>query len=938
MTQEKTALELKEAGNAAYKSGDLDTALAHYTEGLSISKDEKEQSVLYKNRAAVNLKIEKYDDVISDCDKALELVPRDPKSLFRRAQAYDAQGNVEKAYADARAVQELDPKNKDTQEMLTRLHRLVQDRLAENTRLSGKVKQMLELVFDLSVGASAEKRVTGANNLVALAKERAGSELLISEGIMGRIVSLFKIEKSCEIRVACIRTLSQLTCRQEWCVLMLKEVGLPWLIDALNSTEEDQVNSAEYLIQALVTTISELKEQEERQKKAREAKKSCRPVPKVHQKAIDSILVMVTVSLTNRAMSALCRDSLLKILIRFVPYEALNWCASFVRAQGVEKLLEIASEVDEFKDECSISITENSRLTTAILLGKVYDNMADDKERGRITDIIEEYMRAVLMRNAPGAQVRVAVMLTTLLLGPLDLGGIILGKEGVLSMLLAMANSEDVMEQKVACEALIAAANKKDKCRSIMTEGTDILKRLYASKDNSIKVRALVGLCKLGSLGGTDATMRPFADGASGKLAEACRRFLVNPTKDKDMRRWACEGLSYLTLDAEIKERLIDDRPALRSMMDLAQSGDLNCVYGVVTTFVNLCNAYDKQEIMPEMIELAKFAKQHIPEEHELDDRDFVDKRINILAEEGAGAALVALSKTESDNCRELIGRLMLSLCEGPNHRGLMVQQGASKALLALTQQGTDKGKQVCAHALARIAVSINPDVAFPGQRAYETVRPLLSLLVVDAPAIATFEALLGLCNLAGAGEGHRQRLLKEGGLAKVEHCMFEQHEMIRRAAIQCFANLCMSPDVVKLLGQKNDKLKYLLLCCADEDLEIVKAAAGGMCIALGASDKLAAKIFEAKAWLETLLFMLSHADVDVVHRGAVLVGLVVGSSKDTARTVINTHVKEALVAVCKLDGSNPGLVHPRAQEAAREAISQCVQMELISDPFRTDD
>jgi hypothetical protein len=36
---------------------------------------------------------------------------------------------------------------------------------------------------------------------------------------------------------------------------------------------------------------------------------------------------------------------------------------------------------------------------------------------------------------------------------------------------------------------------------------------------------------------------------------------------------------------------------------------------------------YYIQEINPEMLELAKFAKQHIPEEHELDDPDFVDKR-----------------------------------------------------------------------------------------------------------------------------------------------------------------------------------------------------------------------------------------------------------------------------------------------------------------------
>ena len=46
-------------------------------------------------------------------------------------------------------------------------------------------------------------------------------------------------------------------------------------------------------------------------------------------------------------------------------------------------------------------------------------------------------------------------------------------------------------------------------------------------------------------------------------------------------------------------------------------------MYGVVATLVNLTNSYDKQQIDPEMLELAKFAKQHIPEEHELDDEDF---------------------------------------------------------------------------------------------------------------------------------------------------------------------------------------------------------------------------------------------------------------------------------------------------------------------------
>lgn len=37
-------------------------------------------------------------------------------------------------------------------------------------------------------------------------------------------------------------------------------------------------------------------------------------------------------------------------------------------------------------------------------------------------------------------------------------------------------------------------------------------------------------------------------------------------------------------------------------------------VYPIIMTLVNLCNAYDKKEIDPEMLELAKFAKHHVPE------------------------------------------------------------------------------------------------------------------------------------------------------------------------------------------------------------------------------------------------------------------------------------------------------------------------------------
>jgi protein unc-45 len=101
-------------------------------------------------------------------------------------------------------------------------------------------------------------------------------------------------------------------------------------------------------------------------------------------------------------------------------------------------------------------------------------------------------------------------------------------------------------------------------------EGIDILKKLYNSKNQPIKVRALVGLCKLASCKGSDVSIKLLADGSALKLEKACRKILCTAS-DNDSKKWACDGLSYLTLDPEIKEILVDDTNALNAMYDLTK-------------------------------------------------------------------------------------------------------------------------------------------------------------------------------------------------------------------------------------------------------------------------------------------------------------------------------------------------------------------------------
>lgn len=48
-------------------------------------------------------------------------------------------------------------------------------------------------------------------------------------------------------------------------------------------------------------------------------------------------------------------------------------------------------------------------------------------------------------------------------------------------------------------------------------------------------------------------------------------RWLCNASIDTRTRRWAVEGLAYLTLDADVKDDFVQDIPALQAMFELAK-------------------------------------------------------------------------------------------------------------------------------------------------------------------------------------------------------------------------------------------------------------------------------------------------------------------------------------------------------------------------------
>lgn len=914
----------KNKGNEAFKLENYEEAISLYSKAIDLAeKDSRDLSTYLKNRAAAFLKTKNYEKVIKDCDEALRIVSEDPKALFRRSQALESLERFEEAYRDAKAIFTVDPTNKAVQPVLSRLHAIVQERARQSAQTSNKVEQMFKLAFNLQ--EDLEKREKAMSNLLVLAKENAGAEIMLKNGVVHKIQQLLKVEKHAEIYINAVRVISQLCKRNvERTKAVIKIVGIPWLLEVIDSENEERVSAAQYCLQVLLNTFSGM-----------DNKKDSTPDPKLceeYKSEIDTLLTCLTYSITNRVISGQARDAIVELVMRNCHYSAINWAERFVEIKGLQRLLEVCSELEEYKYESALNITPSSRTIAAACLARIYENMYYDEAREKFNNQVDDFVKDKLMSPDLESKVRVTVAITSLLRGPLDVGNYVISKEGIIEMILVMAQTEDPLQQKVACECLVAAASKKDKARTIINKGVDILKKLYQSKDDAVRVRALVGLCKVGSFGGDDASVRPFADGSTKKLAEACRKFLVNPAKENDVRKWAAEGLSYLTLDADVKEKLVEDKAALYALIELAKSGDQSCLYGVVTTLVNLCNAYEKQEVMPEMMELAKFAKHHIPETHELDDPDFINKRITVLAKAGVTSGLVALAKTESHNSRELIARVFNAICGLPELRGIVVQQGGAKVLIPMSLEGTNNGKKQASQALARIGITINPEVAYPGQRNLEVVRPLVGLLHPDCTALENFEALMALCNLAGMSESTRNRILKEGGLAKIEHYLYEDHEMLLRAATQCICNLVQSDDVIKTYEGNNDKTKFLYLLCQEEDTDTVMAAAGALCILTSASKICCRKLLDVQVWPETLRCLLANPNKEIQYRGTYMLYNIISDDKDVAAKVFETDIMEILMAITKLE--DPDV--KRTVENAQKCLNAAEEMGVIRKPDET--
>uniref|UniRef100_A0A4W6G8R2 Protein unc-45 homolog B n=1 Tax=Lates calcarifer TaxID=8187 RepID=A0A4W6G8R2_LATCA len=915
---------LKDEGNKFFQAGDIDKAIECYTKAIKVCKDKKVLAVIHRNRSACYLKKENYTSAASDASKAIDVDAKDIKALYRRCQALEKLGKLDMAFKDVQRCATLEPKNKTFLETLRRLGADIQAKLKTTFSTDSRVQNMFDILLDEEM--EKDKREKAANNLIVLSREDAGAERIFQNNGVPLLLNMIETGKP-EMILAAVRTLSGMcTGHKARVSIVCKNMCSIMAID-----NEEIALATCNLFQCINDSLTggDTREYGKEEALVLDAAKDLKTI-------LLSLLEMVA----SKKVSGHGRDQALNLLTKNVPRkdkkEKDNTRTLFTIDHGLKKILKVCGQVPELPDQ--LPLTENTQLIASVLLNKLYDDLKCDPERNNFRDICDEYIKSKIDPNNMDKTIHAVNTISGLLQGPFDVGNALVGHQGIMEMMVALCGSEREVDQMVAVEALIHASSKMSRASFIITNGVSLLKDIYKkTKNERIKIRSLVGLCKLGSAGGDDYSMRQFAEGSTEKLAKQCRKWLCNPQIDTKTRKWAIEGLAYLTNDADVKDDFVEDEAALKAMFELAKSKDKTILYSVACTLVNCTNCYEKKEIIPELVQLAKFSKQHVPEQHPKDKKDFIKMRVKRLLKAGVTSALAVMVKADNailtDQTKEMLSRVFLALSEDPKDRGTIVAQGGGKALIPLALEGTDAGKVKASHALAKIAAISNPEIAFPGERVYEVVRPLVSLLHTDRDGMQNFEALKGLTNLAGFSEKLRVKIVKEKALPEIENYMFEEHDQIRQAATECMCNLVTCKEVQdRYLEDGNDKMKLLVLLCGEDDDNLQIAAAGALAMLTAAQKKLCTKLtLVTTQWLEILQRLCLHVNPRIQHRGLVIIYNMLNSDdNELAKKLIESEILEILSVIGKAE-DNPKRQEPI--DAARACLVRAMDLGLIK-PF----
>ena len=385
------------------------------------------------------------------------------------------------------------------------------------------------------------------------------------------------------------------------------------------------------------------------------------------------------------------------------------------------------------------------------------------------------------------------------------------------------------------------------------------------------------------------------------------------------------EGLAYASLNAEVKDELAHDIKFLQSFLQALKlnTEKPDVVVGGLNVFLNLTQYTPVvSEERKKFAQLKAYTNASKPlRPNVLNDDEHVMARCNAIIEAGIMPVLIECDRGRTSSSRSLADKIILNLSKNPKSRGKIAQQGAVKLLLLHLHQACEKSAEdvvvnfEAAHALARILISVDPALVFPGSglpNITSAVQPLISLLrlattqaLSDEPRdlLPTFESLLALTNLASSSDISPANMIVRSAWDAIEELLLSNNSMIRRATCELVCNLAATEaGVAKYADRSRLSVQRLhtLLALADVDDLATRRAASGALAMLTEHDAAIAGVLEVKRGVDILAGLCQDENEDIVHRGLVCLRNLARATGDIgqrARTLIK---KERGVDVLK--------------------------------------
>ncbi|CAG8466329.1 16075_t:CDS:1 [Acaulospora colombiana] len=475
-------------------------------------------------------------------------------------------------------------------------------------------------------------------------------------------------------------------------------------------------------------------------------------------------------------------------------------------------------------------------------------------------------------------------------------------------------------EIQVAITETLSTACSHKNCRALVTMHCQkYLANLMTSKNQKLKTTAAVALTKIKldeekSPGDEKQDVNSkirVIDEDEALLSDLFERAVLNDEVDVEVRVSAIEGLAYSSLKPTVKEVITYHPTLFKEIFNLIQEEKTNnaLCYGVAVMLSNI-TTYRRRlsETEEQYLKLKKLAGEASNLEPDpVDDDEYVINRGKQVMKLGVVRALTTMSKCSSEMIRQIVAKIFLNLSTDQNNRGAIVQQGGIKVLIPLATKGPKETTAYATQALAKIAITMDPSLAFRGERATDLVRPFLALCQGESE-LCQFEALMALTNLESVDDDIRMRIYDAKGIPIIEGLQFSDNVMIRRASTECLCNMMFCEPVYEMYSEIGEsaanRIKILVALSDVEDFETRRASSGALAI-LSTSPNVCKMIAERPRGIDLLKDLISEQSIEIQHRCVEIIKNMTKVDKKMVETLVRAKVHEKLaefIKECKVE------------------------------------